>query len=201
MDEVTTIPKIRRVFKATYANLPTTGISAEDLGYATDQTILYRWSGAAWEAITALAATPTYSHHFFPSSAYFAINQGTWVKVNPSAGAALYNAFGRLLYNSTVANGDSVSYKVWLKAGTYQLDFLYNKHVNCGNLDVFFNANKIISALDMYGASGTYEWSSTNNLVIATDAEYELRFTLNGKNVSSSMYKLNFGEINISRYA
>ncbi len=50
--EVTTIPKQVRVFKATYANLPTTGIKAEDLGYATDRKVFYRWSGAAWESVT-----------------------------------------------------------------------------------------------------------------------------------------------------
>lgn len=50
--EVTTIPKLRRVFYNTYANLPVTGLASEDLGYATDQQILYRWNGAAWQAIT-----------------------------------------------------------------------------------------------------------------------------------------------------
>lgn len=50
--DVETIPRIRRVIYDTYANLPLTGVSVGDLGYTTDRLILYRWSGAAWVAIT-----------------------------------------------------------------------------------------------------------------------------------------------------
>ena len=50
--EVTTIPQLRRVYYDTYANLPTVGVKTGDLGYATDLLVLYRWSGAAWQAIT-----------------------------------------------------------------------------------------------------------------------------------------------------
>jgi len=50
--EVKTIPILRRCFYDTYANLPTSGINVEDLGYATDMLTLYRWSGTAWQAVT-----------------------------------------------------------------------------------------------------------------------------------------------------
>ena len=54
--ELTTIPKMRRVYKDTKANLDAlTGLRNEDLGYATDETILYRQNGdgaANWETIT-----------------------------------------------------------------------------------------------------------------------------------------------------
>ncbi|MBA7590696.1 hypothetical protein ES708_32825 [subsurface metagenome] len=49
---LTTIPRMRRVHRDTYANLPTTGLKIEDLGYATDRKIFYRWSGIAWEPLT-----------------------------------------------------------------------------------------------------------------------------------------------------
>lgn len=49
---VTIIPKMRRIYSDTYANLPVTNLSPEDLGWATDRLVLYRWSGAAWVAIT-----------------------------------------------------------------------------------------------------------------------------------------------------
>ncbi len=49
---LTAIPKIRRVYRDTYANLPTTGVQVEDLGFATDRDIFYRWSGVAWESLT-----------------------------------------------------------------------------------------------------------------------------------------------------
>lgn len=50
--ELSIIPRVRRVYRDTYANLPTTGLKVEDLGYATDREIFYRWSGAAWESLT-----------------------------------------------------------------------------------------------------------------------------------------------------
>lgn len=51
-NEVTTIPKIIRVFYDTYANLPVTGVKTGELGYATDYKTLYRWSGAAWQTVS-----------------------------------------------------------------------------------------------------------------------------------------------------
>jgi hypothetical protein len=51
-NELTVIPQITRVYKDTTAHLNAmTGVRAESLGYATDTGILYRYSGAAWEAI------------------------------------------------------------------------------------------------------------------------------------------------------
>lgn len=51
-NEVVTIPKVRRTFYDTYANLPVTNIAQEDLGYATDLKTLFRWSGTAWQPIS-----------------------------------------------------------------------------------------------------------------------------------------------------
>jgi len=51
--ELTPLPKIRQCFYTTYALLPTTGLNEGDIGYATDTLRLYRWSGAAWQTITA----------------------------------------------------------------------------------------------------------------------------------------------------
>ncbi|MBA7570235.1 hypothetical protein ES708_11983 [subsurface metagenome] len=50
--KVSTIPRMRKVYSDLYANLPVTGVRKEDLGYATDREILYRWSGIAWETLT-----------------------------------------------------------------------------------------------------------------------------------------------------
>ncbi len=60
--ETVPIPRIRRVIYDTYANLPTTGLFEGDLGYATDQLALYRWSGAAWQAIAQGAAAQIAIH-------------------------------------------------------------------------------------------------------------------------------------------
>ena len=52
--KVIVIPALARrvIYATTYAELPTTGLDAGDLGYAVDRNVLYRWSGNAWQAIT-----------------------------------------------------------------------------------------------------------------------------------------------------
>lgn len=50
--ETTAIQKRTQVFYLPYASFPTDGLFAGDLAYATDQKILYRWSGTSWDAIT-----------------------------------------------------------------------------------------------------------------------------------------------------
>lgn len=92
--EITTIPKLRRVFSDTYANLPTTGVSEEDLGYATDRKIFYRWSGAAWVAITIYSGSGTIANiplaaNCPAGSLYYAtdenktyqVQSGAWVNI------------------------------------------------------------------------------------------------------------------------
>lgn len=92
--KVTTIPALRRVFSATYANLPTTGLAEEDLGYATDRLSLYRWSGAAWVAITIYASSGTAAAipaaaNLPAGSLYFETDTGILKQVQAGAWVAL----------------------------------------------------------------------------------------------------------------
>lgn len=57
--KVSVIPKIRKVYYTTYANLPTTGLTIGDLGYATDRKVLYEWDGSAWQPITIYSGSGT----------------------------------------------------------------------------------------------------------------------------------------------
>ena len=95
--ELKTIPRKTRVFSATYANLPTTGCKAEDLGYATDRKVLYRWSGAAWVALTiysgsgtaanipAVATLPEGSLYYETDTAKTKqVQGGAWVEISKS---------------------------------------------------------------------------------------------------------------------
>lgn len=43
---------IRKCIYTTYANFPTGGLKPGDMAYATDRLVLYRWDGAAWDAMT-----------------------------------------------------------------------------------------------------------------------------------------------------
>ncbi len=99
--KLTAISQLRRVFKAAYASLPTAGINDEDLAWATDRLVLYRWNGTAWEAVTihsssgAYASIPTAAN--LPNgSLYFAtdtsklwqVQAGAWADLTPAAGAS-----------------------------------------------------------------------------------------------------------------
>jgi len=60
-DGLTIIPRRTKVLSSLKAAFPTTGLIAGDLSFATDEQILYRWSGAAWSAISSAisAGVPT----------------------------------------------------------------------------------------------------------------------------------------------
>ena len=51
--EISQVARFTRTFYDTYANLPTADVRVGELGYATDRFILYRWSGSAWQPVTA----------------------------------------------------------------------------------------------------------------------------------------------------
>lgn len=59
--ELSVIQRQTRVLSDTYAALPTTGLRAGDLAYATDRRTLYRWSGAAWVDISIYSDAGTYA--------------------------------------------------------------------------------------------------------------------------------------------
>jgi len=61
-DYLVTIPQMRQVYYDTYANFPATGLKEGDLAYATDRKTLYRWKGAAWEAISIYSGAGIYGN-------------------------------------------------------------------------------------------------------------------------------------------
>lgn len=101
--EVVTIPQIRQVFYATYANLPTTGVKAGDLGFATDRLVLYRWSGSAWESISIASSSGLFSarptaanlpnnslYYATDTAILYQVQSGSWVAiVNPAVGLTI----------------------------------------------------------------------------------------------------------------
>jgi hypothetical protein len=233
-DELTAIPKIRQVYYLTYANLPTSGLTVGDLGFATDRLVLYRWSGAAWQnlsihsssglhaAIPAAADLPAGSVYFeTDTQQLFQIQGGAWVAITTIWTAATINdaidaahvqalqltkisflhtplcltapfavgqgtfvlaidanAFFNVLSNSTQANGDNVTFKVWLKAGTYSMHMLYRAGSTGDDAaTLHLDGATKIDDINFYNGSATNTSHTVPDFSIAADGEHTFTFT------------------------
>jgi len=194
--EAVTIPQIRRVYRDTKANLDAlTGVREEDLSYGTDTGILYRYTSGAWSAI----ASPTDSgegHIILLAQDYDSIGQGTYVtQINSS------QFFNGAFYNSSLADGDNISYKVFLAAGTYTLRLLVMTGSNAPILDVDIDAAEVAS-FDLYTGSTVYNsLQSQVDIAVATSGLKTLKLRVDGKNGSSSSYKASVSVIALWRTA
>tara|TARA_Y100000310_G_scaffold322238_1_gene381059 strand:- start:669 stop:1250 length:582 start_codon:yes stop_codon:yes gene_type:complete len=95
-DEITIIPRTRRVVYLAFASFPSTGLKAGDLAYATDRLTMYRWSGSAWQSITIYSAAGA-------------------TGAKPAAGD-LPN--GSLYYDSTLSRLEQVQAGAWVVIST-----------------------------------------------------------------------------------
>ena len=87
------------------------------------------------------------------------------------------------------ADGEYITYKIWLDAGTYTFLLCHIKGGNGGLCDIYIDAVEIGSA-DQYNAATTYNQSyRVDGIVIATSGIKVVKFLIDGKNASSSGYK------------
>lgn len=118
----------------TYANFPTSG-AIGDLAYATDRLTLYRWDGAAWQAITiyaasGLAAAIPLAAGLPNGSLYFETDTGILKQVQAGAWAAILNqdvGSGHIVINPGAY--DTIVQGTWIylhNSGNFQNGFLYN---------------------------------------------------------------------------
>ena len=119
------------------------------------------------------------------------------------ASASYYG--GAVLTSTAVSAADGVYYilNLPLRAGTYTILVSYGKFSSAGNFDMYMNATKVNGAtLDCYAASAAYnnEWAVTG-VVIATGGWHVLKILTNGKNASSSDYRIAIGAVAIHRTA
>jgi len=99
--ELSIIPQPTKVYYDTHANLAAIAAAGqmrvEDLAYATDRKILYRWSGAALEAISNPPA-------IFPmQNAFDGTAPTAWTLLNLSAIIGSINAYVYLFVENSVA--------------------------------------------------------------------------------------------------
>lgn len=114
---------------------------------------------------------------------YDSIGQGTWIfKIDTAS--FLCGDF----YNTAASDGDNISIKVFLQAGTYTMRVLYRKAATGGIVDFDINETEV-GSVDMYAASETYnQIYSVADIAIATSGILTLRVRVDGKHASSTNY-------------
>lgn len=127
---------------------------------------------------------------------YNSIGQGTW---------GLFGDVNQLcsgvLYNSSNANGDNVSFNVYLAAGTYVLRILCFTSSYQGINDYDIDATEVAS-FDLYSLATAYNVLKTQTgIVIATSGLKTIKLRVHGKNGSSLGFYANFTTLALWRTA
>ena len=125
---------------------------------------------------------------------YDSIGQGTWVfPVNTS------QHFSSACQNSTTADGDNISFKVWLAKGTYSITLDYWKNNNQGIIKIDIDGTTVMT-VDQYNSSATSNMQTTETGInVSTSGLKTITFKVDGKNASSSDYWGVFSAIIIRR--
>ncbi len=191
MTYVETIPQKIRTFSAVdaAARAALVGMSVEDLCYQEDTSVLYRFDGSAWVAITDLVSYP---HWQISIGAPSSVGQGVWTDGYSST----YRAW--VLGSSSEADGDNVSFTLWLPAGTYDMSLAVTVASERGVLDIDLNGVEKGSK-DCYSAGSDQVGYEIDNLVIAAMGAQVFRFRVDGKHASGSGYAMIIFNIEIGR--
>lgn len=103
-----------------------------------------------------------------------------------------YNAYNLSVFQEPCSDGDTFSISLFLKAGTYTLNFLGWTGTNRGKIDWYLDNVKIITGQDWYAADAAVNTIfSTSNIVITTNGLHTIRGIVNGKNPASTDYYIN----------
>lgn len=101
------------------------------------------------------------------------------------------------IFQATAADLDQWKYERYFpKSGTYKIKYVYTKDSDKGKVDIGINrigANRnttnITNQLDTYASSTTYNQEYTSTVQISRGLN-EINFKVNGKNASSSSYRI-----------
>lgn len=113
---------------------------------------------------------------------------------------------GKSLISTAASAADGVYYilNLPLAAGTYRAVINYGCLPSGGKFDLYMDGTKVSGAtpLDTYAASNTYnnEWS-VSGIVVATSGWHVLKILTNGKNASSSDYRIALSAVALHRTA
>lgn len=113
----------------------------------------------------------------------FTAVQGTW-----ALGASSSYYFYATVSNSSSANGDKISFKIYLASGIYKIYHLGTKNANQGILQFALDGADVHN-IDQYNATLINNSSSSSaNINVSRAGLYTLTLYVNGKNASSTNY-------------
>jgi hypothetical protein len=97
-------------------------------------------------------------------------------------------------------NGGYVIANVPLDVGTYTINFVYLKLDSAGKFDLYVDGTHYGATLDCYASSASYNnQADYTSIVISYKGVHTIKFLANGKNASSSEYRLGLSLVNIVR--
>ena len=100
------------------------------------------------------------------------------------------------LTNGTAADLDWFEFNFEGAAGTWSMRWLYSKGSNRGIVDVTIDGAAVVSDVDMYNGSLSYNTVvTTTDVTIATSGNHTIRFAIDGKNASSTDYVMSIPTI------
>lgn len=128
---------------------------------------------------------------------YNSVGQGTW----SIAGVAETQWADHGVQNISAADGDNLSYYVYLAKGTYSLCLLTYTDSAQAILDIDIDGAEVAS-FDLYSAASTFNVIKlTANIAVATPGLKTLRLRIHGKNAAAIAYYANISLIALWRAA
>jgi hypothetical protein len=99
------------------------------------------------------------------------------------------------------ANGDSWTNGFVAEAGTYSIRFVFLMLTSNGKLDIYIDNVLKVSGVDFYGGTNQNQVVTTGTFTIATSGYHVLKGVVNGKNASSSGYRIPLTKYTLSQAA
>lgn len=124
---------------------------------------------------------------------------GTWAQNAPVDGGVTYPRIF-MLFNSSSAQNDAVSWDVGLSAGTWKATLHTRKSSNVGIYTLKVDGSSV-GTLDGYAAAAAYGVLSLAGIAIASSGQHTLQILMATKNGSSSNYVGELFWINLRRTA
>ena len=123
------------------------------------------------------------------------------VSSGPTFRQFTYSAFpdttGTILDATKV--GDSVTFTVNVAtAGTYDVKLSYKKYNTRGISQLAINGTNVGATFDQYSATEGYATHDYGNFTFPTAGNYSFKFTVTGKNASSSGYSISFDDLTLT---